>query len=70
MNGSFRKLFDFLMATGLLALAYYAGVLSQEVYQHRLAIEKIQEDRGAVKISIEAAERLSCLESHVKECKR
>lgn len=70
MNGGLRKLFDTLMAGGFLALAFYAGILSSEVAQHKLDIEKIQKERGTVKISIEATERLACLESVIKECKR
>lgn len=70
MNGSLRKIFDVLMSGGLLALAFYAGILSNKVAQHESAIREIQQERGKVRISIEAAERLSCLESYVKDCKK
>jgi hypothetical protein len=70
VTGPFRKVFDSLMAGGLLLLAFYAGILSNEVAQHRKMLIDIQQERGKVKISIEAAERLSCLESKVPECKR
>ena len=65
-----RLLWDFLVATGLLSMAFFAGTEHAKIIELDARIKEMQDQRGKVKISMEATERLSCLESVVKECKR
>ena len=61
-----RLLWDFLVAGGLLTVAYNMGIDHNRLDK----LEECVEKRGCVPISTEAAERIVCLESAVKECKR
>lgn len=61
-NGSkkLRVALDVGLIMSLLGLAFYAGILTQQVADLREAVTT----RGRVQISIEAAERLESLESN------
>jgi hypothetical protein len=59
-NGSrTRVVLDTIFGTGLLAIAFYAGILTQKVNDLREAISQ----PGRVQISIEARTRLTALEA-------
>lgn len=71
---SWRMAFDFLIGAGLLAMilrfVFFLGTHANQMDGLRAEIAKMQTERGAVKISIEASERLSCLEAKIPECKQ
>ena len=59
-NGKLRIVIDAGFVLSIIALAFYAGVLTQQVNDLREAVTT----RGRVMISIEASERLTTLENN------
>ena len=60
LNGKLRIVIDAGFVLSIIALAFYAGVLTQRVNDLREAVTT----RGRVQISIEASERLTALENN------
>lgn len=65
-----RTTVDIALLIMIVGLAVAVGKQWQINEQQSQDIERLKTERGQVRISIEAAERLSCLESVLKECKR
>ena len=59
-NGKLRVLLDIGVLLSIMGLAFYAGVLHQQVADLREAVTT----RGRVQISIEASTRLTALETN------
>ena len=62
LNGRLRIVVDAGVVLSIIALAFYAGVLTQQVNDLREAVTT----RGRVMISIEASERLTVLENNAR----
>ena len=60
INGRLRLALDAGFVVSLIGLAFYAGILTQQVRDLRDAINT----RGRVQISIEAANRLTAIETN------